>query len=160
MARVAEWTSAVHRWCLDQPGLVAFTGQCSVHRGQLLRAHGAWTEALDEFTSAIERHRRADALAAVGLAEYERGEVLRQRGDLSAAEAAYDRANEQGYDPQPGLALLWLARGATDAAVAAVRRLMAEAADPVAQCRLLPPAVDALVAGLHARVRRLASGTT
>jgi DNA-binding CsgD family transcriptional regulator len=146
MARVAEWTSALHRWCLDQPGLVAFTGQCSVHRGQLLRAHGAWTEALDEFTSAIERYRRTDALAAVGLAEYERGEVLRQRGDLGAAEAAYERADEQGYDPQPGLALLWLARGATDAAVAAVRRLVAEAADPVAQCRLLPPAVDVLVA--------------
>ena len=60
--------------------------------------------------------------------------------------AAYERSSEHGYDPQPGLALLWLARGANDAAVAAVRRLVAEASDPVAQCRLLPAAVDVLVA--------------
>ena len=33
-----------------------------------------------------------------------------------------------------------------ESAVAAVRRLVAEASDPVAQCRLLPAAVDVLVA--------------
>jgi DNA-binding CsgD family transcriptional regulator len=146
LGRVAEWTSALHRWCLAQPGLVAFTGQCSVHRGQLMRVHGAWSDALDEFASAIERYRRADFLAAVGFAESEQGDVLRQRGEYGAAEAAYERASEHGYDPQPGRALLWLARGSTDAALAAVRRLVAEVSDPVAQCRLLPPAVDVLVA--------------
>ena len=82
----------------------------------------------------------------MGLAECERGDVLRQRGEFDAAETAYERSSEHGYDPQPGLALLWLARGANDAAVAAVRRLVAEASDPVAQCRLLPAAVDVLVA--------------
>ena len=56
--RVAEWTSALHRWCLAQPGLVAFTGQCSVHRGQLMRVHGAWPEALEEFA---QRHRALPA---------------------------------------------------------------------------------------------------
>ena len=145
-ARVAEWTAALHRWCLAQPGLVAFTGQCSVHRGQLLRVHGAWPEALEEFKRAIERYRRADSLAAVGFAECERGDVLRQQGDFAAAEAAYQRSSEHGYDPQPGLALLWLARGDRDAAVAAVRRLVAEVSDPVAACRLLPSAVDVMVA--------------
>lgn len=144
--RVAEWTSALHRWCLAQPGLVAFTGQCSVHRGQLLRVHGAWPEALEEFERAIERYRRADSLSAVGVAECERGDVLRQRGDFAAADKAYQRSSEYGYDPQPGLALLWLARGECDAAVAAVRRLVGEVGDPVAQCRLLPAAVDVLVA--------------
>ena len=144
--RVAEWTTALHRWCLSQPGLVAFTGQCSVHRGQLMRVHGAWPEALEEFERAIERYRLADSVAAIGLAECERGDVLRQRGEFGAAETAYQRSSEHGYDPQPGPALLWLARGANDAAVAAVRRLVAEASDPVAQCRLLPAAVDVLVA--------------
>ena len=143
--RVAEWTSALHRWCLAQPGLVAFTGQCSVHRGQLMRVHGAWPEALEEFARAVDRYRMADSVAAMGLAECERGDVLRQRGEYDEAEAAYQRSSEHGYDPQPGLALLWLARGAKADALAAVRRLVAEVSDPVAQCRLLPPAIDVLV---------------
>jgi len=144
--RVAEWTTALHRWCLSQPGLVAFTGQCSVHRGQLMRVHGAWPEALEEFERAIERYRLADSVAAIGLAECERGDLLRQRGEFGAAETAYQRSSEHGYDPQPGPALLWLARGANDAALAAIRRLVAEASNPVARCRLLPAAVDILVA--------------
>ena len=144
--RVGEWTSALHRWCLAHPGLVAFSGQCSVHRGQLMQVHGAWPEALEEFASAIERYRLADSVAAVGLAECERGDVLRQRGEFDAAESAYQRSSEHGYDPQPGLALLWLARGQIESAVAAVRRLVADVSDPVAQCRLLPAAVDVLVA--------------
>ena len=143
--RVAEWTSALHRWCLDQPGLVAFTGQCSVHRGQLMRVHGAWPEALEEFASAVARYRLADSVAAIGLAECERGDVLRQRGEYGEAEAAYQRSSEHGYDPQPGLALLWLARGANDAALAAARRLLEEVSEPVAQCRLLPHAIEVLV---------------
>jgi DNA-binding CsgD family transcriptional regulator len=144
--RVGQWTSALHRWCLTHPGMVAFTGQCSVHRGQLMRLHGAWPEALEELATATERYRLADSTDAMGLAECERGDVLRLRGDYTAAETAYERSSEHGYDPQPGLALLWLARGADDAAVTAVRRLVAEASDPVARCRLLPSAVDVLVA--------------
>jgi ATP/maltotriose-dependent transcriptional regulator MalT len=144
--RVAEWTSALHRWCSAQPGLVAFTGQCSVHRGQVMRFRGAWPEALEEFALAIERYRKAEFLAAIGLAESELGDVLRLRGDYDAAEAAYQRAGEHGHDAQPGLALLWLARGAEDAAAAAVRRLLGEPSGPVQRSRLLPAAVDVLLA--------------
>ena len=144
--RVAEWTSALHRWCAAQPGLVAFTGQCSVHRGQVMRFRGAWSEALEEFALAIERYRQVDFLAAIGLAEAECGDVLRLRGEYDAADAAYQRAGERGHDPQPGLALLWLARGSGDAAAAAVRRLLAEVGNPTQPCRLLPAAVDVLLA--------------
>lgn len=144
--RVAEWTSALHRWCATLPGLVTFTGQCSVHRGQVLRLRGAWTEALEEFERAVVRYRQANAMPAAGQAEGERGDVLRMRGEYDAADAAYQRASEHGYDPQPGLALLWLATGRPDAAVGAVRRLLAEESDPVHQCRLLPGAVDVLLA--------------
>ncbi len=98
---VAEWTSVLHRWCLAQTGLVAFTGQCSVHRGQLMRVRGAWPEALEEFESAIERYRRADSLAAVGFAECERGDVLRQSGEFAAAETAYQRASEHDSGGSP-----------------------------------------------------------
>jgi DNA-binding CsgD family transcriptional regulator len=144
--RVVEWTSALQRWCDSQPGLVAFTGQCSVHRGQVMRQRGAWAEALDEFTRAGERYRIAKSPDAIGQAEGERGDVLRMQGEYAAAEAAYQRAGEHGFDPQPGLALLWLARGSQDAAAAAVRRLVAEAGNPPGKCRLLPAAVDVLLA--------------
>ena len=46
--RMAEWTDLLTRWCEEQPGLVPFTGQCAVHRGQILRARGSFREALDE----------------------------------------------------------------------------------------------------------------
>ena len=156
--RVGQWTTALHRWCLTHPGLVAFTGQCSVHRGQLMRMHGAWPEALEEFATATERYRLADSIDAIGLAECEKGDVLRLRGEYTEAETAYERSSEHGYDPQPGLALLWLARGANDAAVTAVRRLVTEVSNPVALCRLLPSAVDILVvAGALEEARAVAA---
>ena len=144
--RVAEWSSALHRWCTSHPGLVTYTGQCSIHRGQVMRHLGAWQDALDEFARAAERYRLANTLDPIGQAEGERGDVLRLQGEYAAAEAAYERAGERGFDPQPGLALLWLARGSGDAAAAAVRRLVAETGDPVGKCRVLPAAVDVLLA--------------
>src|SRR5680860_1300400 len=48
LGRASEWTHALTTWCDDQPGLVAFTGQCAVHRGQLMRFHGAYPDALEE----------------------------------------------------------------------------------------------------------------
>ena len=143
---VVEWTTALHRWCVEQPGLVTFTGQCSVHRGQVMRQRGAWAEAIEEFTLAGERYRLADTPDAIGHAEGERGDVLRLQGEYAAAEAAYQRAGEHGYDPQPGLAQLWLAQGSRDAAASAVRRLVAETTHPVGRCRMLPAAVDVLLA--------------
>jgi DNA-binding NarL/FixJ family response regulator len=146
IGRMAEWTTLLHEWCSAHPDLVAFTGQCSLHRGQLLRARGAWPEALDELDAAIERYRRAGAVAAVGLAAYERGELHRLRGDLEAAERSYRLSAERGYDPQPGLAELWLARGEGPAAAAAVRRVLAESEGGVARSRVLPGAVRILLA--------------
>ena len=144
--RVAEWTAALERWCTEQPGLLAFTGQCSVHRGQLLRLRGQWPDALEEFELASQRYAAVRAPDAMGLAAYETGEVLRLRGDLAAADEAYQRAADHGFDPQPGLALLWLANGQTDAALAVVRRLLEAPAGPVQRCRILPSTVDVLIA--------------
>ena len=45
LRRVEEWTQLLQRWCEEQPGLVTFTGQCALHRGQVMRARGAWDEA-------------------------------------------------------------------------------------------------------------------
>ncbi|TCC65769.1 helix-turn-helix transcriptional regulator [Kribbella pittospori] len=146
-SRAAAWTAALTRWCDTQPDLVPFTGQCAVHRGQILRLHGAYGEAVQEFDDACRRYAASGSQAAAGLALSERGDVHRIRGDLAAAESSYDEAAGFGYDPQPGRALLLLARGRTPAAVATVRRLLAETMGPVFRSRLLAPAVEVLVAG-------------
>jgi DNA-binding CsgD family transcriptional regulator len=145
--RMTEWTSALTRWCDDQPGLVPFTGQCAVHRAQIMRSQGAYEQALSELVLAVDRSRANGMDPAAGLAMYERGEVLRLRGEHDAAAAAYDDAAGHGPEPQPGLALLWLAGGRTAAAVGALRRLLGEFGDPVQRCQVLPAAVEVFLAG-------------
>jgi DNA-binding CsgD family transcriptional regulator len=150
IGRAAEWTSALTRWCAKQPGLVPFTGQCAVHRGQMMALTGAWPQALEEFDAAVRRYQAAGRSDAVGLALNENGDVLRRLGEYDAAEGCYEEASSHGYEPQPGLALLWLTRGRTRAALAAIRRLLAEREDPVNRSQLLPAAIEVLVeAGDH-----------
>jgi ATP/maltotriose-dependent transcriptional regulator MalT len=144
--RMTHWVSALARWCDEQPGLVPFTGQCAVHRAQIMRSQGAYEQALTELGLAVDRYRANGMDPAAGLAMYERGEVLRLRGDHEAAAAAYDEAAAQGHEPQPGLALLWLACGRKSAAVSAVRRLLGEFADPVHRSQVLPAAVEIFLA--------------
>lgn len=145
--RAARWTAALTTWCSGQPDLVAFTGQCAVHRGQIMRAHGAFDEALTEFDLSVRRHLAVGTPRRAGVAMAERGDVLRIRGDLDGAQAAYDRATAYGKEPQPGLALLWLDQGRTTTAVGTVRRLLGEALDPVHRAQLLPAAIEILLAG-------------
>lgn len=144
--RVVQWTRELGRWCATQPDLVMFTGQCAVHRGQIMRLHGAYAEALEEFDRAAERYLAVNTPGPAGLAHAERGDVLRIRGDLGGAETAYAEAGRYGYDPQPGLALLWLAQGRTAAAVAAAQRLVAEARPDVLRAGLLAAALEILLA--------------
>ncbi len=146
LARVAEWVRALSAWVERRPGLLAFTGQCAVHRGQVMCVRGAWAEALEEFTAAVDRYRLVRMPAAVGLAAAEHGDLLRLLGRADEAAAAYRQAGEAGYDPQPGLALLWLATGSAEAALSAVRRLLGEAADPVHRAQRLPGVVEVLLA--------------
>jgi ATP/maltotriose-dependent transcriptional regulator MalT len=145
-ARAASWTSALTRWCNTQPGLVPFTGQCSLHRGQIMRIRGAYDEALAEFAQAQRRYRLEGTTAPAALALTEQGDVLRIRGQLDEAEASYREAAELGYEPQPGLALSWLARGRTAAAVSAIGRVITEAVGPVRRSRLLPAGVEIMLA--------------
>jgi DNA-binding CsgD family transcriptional regulator len=141
-SRAAAWTSALTKWCDAQPGLVPYTGQCSLHRGQIMRLRGAYDEALTEFALAQRRYEKEGTPAPAGLALAEQGDVLRIRGKFDEAEAAYRKAAELGHEPQPGLALLWLARGRTSAAAAAINRLLADAGGPVQRSWLLPAAVE------------------
>jgi ATP/maltotriose-dependent transcriptional regulator MalT len=145
-SRAASWTSALTRWCEVQPGLVPYTGQCSLHRGQIMRLRGAYDEALAEFALAQRRYQQEGTTAPAGLALTEQGDVLRIRGRFDEAESTYHQAAELGHEPQPGLLLAWTHRGRTAAAVSALRRLLAEARTPVHRSRLLPAAVEVMVA--------------
>ena len=143
--RTHEWTSALSRWIDSQPELVMYRGHCMVHRAEVMQFRGAWPDALDELKRAADR--LADpGLRMMGAATYLRAELHRLRGEFRDAENAYREANELGRDPQPGLALLRLAQGNTDAAVAAIRRIADEAEGPVGRISVLGPFVEILLA--------------
>lgn len=146
LRRAREWTEALSRWCAEQPELVTFTGECLVHRAEILQLHGAWRDALEEARSARRRFAEISDPGAAGQALYRQGELHRLRGEFDAAEEAYREASLRGVEPQPGLALLRLAQGDHRAALAATRRAVEEATDGVQRTRVLPAHLEVLLA--------------
>ena len=129
--RAAQWTAALTTWCGAQAGLVPFTGQCAVHRGQIMRVRGASEQALAEFEAPPRATSRPAPRPPARPGLRRKGEVLRIRGEYARAEDAV-RAGQSASATthSPGTALLALARGRTDAASAAVRRCWASRATP------------------------------
>jgi ATP/maltotriose-dependent transcriptional regulator MalT len=144
LGRAREWTSAFSSVCEQQPDM-AFTGICLVHRAEILQLQGAWPDALTEASRACERAQRADRKPP-GVAFYQQAEIHRLCGDFAKAEDAYRAASERGFEPQPGLALLRLGQGRSDAACAAIRRLMSETSDRMRRARLLPAYLEIMLA--------------
>jgi ATP/maltotriose-dependent transcriptional regulator MalT len=143
--RARQWTDALAAWCDAQPELVAFRGTCMVHRAEIARLGGDWSRAAEQAERAsagVPGHQNPDA---VGEAHYELAELHRLRGELAAAERAYAEAARHGREPHPGIALLRLAQGRTDAAVRGLKRALVEATRPPARARLLPAAVEVLL---------------
>jgi ATP/maltotriose-dependent transcriptional regulator MalT len=129
-----------------------------VHRAEILHLHGAWPESVEEARRAGERLANAADSAATGAAFYRQAEVYRVLGDFTAADDAYQQASRWGRQPQPGLALLRLAQGRTDAAQAASRRVVAETTGKLGRAKLLPAQVEIMLAVGDLQAARDAAG--
>jgi ATP/maltotriose-dependent transcriptional regulator MalT len=145
LGRAQAWTAALSNWLAAQPDLVAYRGQCLVHRAEIMALHGAWQDAMDEAERASERLLGGPDQPAAGAAFYQQAELHRLRGELAKAEEAYRQASRWGREPQPGLALLRLAQGQVDGAQAAIRRVVDEASDRVTRSNLLAAYVEIML---------------
>ena len=122
--RAAQWTEQYTRWC-DWSRLAGYPGLCRLHRAEVLSVLGDLEQAERELEEAC-RQLAANAPWAEGDAYRVLGDLRLGAGDLAAAEAAFRRAYELGWDPQPGLALLHLAQGRADAAVRSLERSLGD----------------------------------
>jgi class 3 adenylate cyclase len=116
--RAGEWTDAVERWCRRR-SINGFPGLCRVHRAQIMMLRGMWREGEAQALLAVQELPAWFPLS-VGHAMAAIGEIRMRSGDLDGAEEAFLRANEAGHDPNPGLALLQLARGDAGEAAATI----------------------------------------
>ena len=158
LRRAQEWTTALSQWCAAQPDLRPYRGQCLVHRSQLCQLHGHWRQALDEVEQARARLSDPPGQPALGMAHYQLAELLRLRGDPTGAEDAYQAANEHGHLPQPGLALLRLAQGRVEPAVAAMRHAVGQAGDDrLSRAALLAASVEIMLAAGDVAAARAAA---
>ena len=120
--------------------------------------------ATQEARRACERYGKGTEPRPPAAAFYRQGEVHRLRGEFRAAETAYRNASRQGYEPQPGLALLRMTQGRTDAAAAAISRVLSTTTDRLQRTRLLSAYVEIMLAAGDIEDARVAchelAGTT
>ena len=153
LKRAGQWADEGERWMRRQT-VGGYPGVCRVHRAELKMLRGQWPEAELEARQACEELQRFGLNDSLGFAHHEIGEIRLRMGDLQGAADAFERAYELGDDAQPGLALLYLARGEVEDAWRSIERALAATQSgegPVDQATrggLLPAAIDiALVRG-------------
>jgi tetratricopeptide (TPR) repeat protein len=117
-----EWTEAMERWCRAN-AIGSMHGRCRVHRAEILRLRGACDEAEREALVACEEL-RPYLRREMGWPLSELGRIRLRKGDIDGAEEALLAAHRVGWEPQPGLALVRLARGESAAAAAAIREAL------------------------------------
>jgi DNA-binding CsgD family transcriptional regulator len=146
LRRAQDWTTALTRWCEAQPNLVAYNGQCLVHRAEILQLHGAWPEALEAADKARRQCMEGPDQNAIGAAFYRQAELYRLQGEYEKAEEAYRQASRWGKNPQPGLSLMRLAQGLDDVAAAASKSEVEQNQERRNLCRLLPAFIEIMLA--------------
>jgi DNA-binding winged helix-turn-helix (wHTH) protein len=121
--RADEWTRSFTRWCA-KGSFESFSGNCRLHRAELLHHRGELEAAR------AEAHDACDELPAYAQGDAQRvlGDLLLEKGDLEAAEIAFRRAHELGWDPNPGFARLQVAKGRPHAGVRALERALRDTA--------------------------------
>lgn len=120
--RAGQWAEQFARWCERHPAS-SYPGLCRMHLAEVLTVRGDLIEAEQEASGACSML-SMNAPWAEGDAYRVLGEIQLARGDLDAAEGAFRRAYELGWEPQPGYALLQVARGNTDAALRSLERAL------------------------------------
>jgi class 3 adenylate cyclase len=148
--RAAEWTDEAERFMSDH-SVRGYPGVCRIHRAELKRLKGEWSQAEADVRNACDDLRRFRILDAVGPAYDEVGEIRLRMGDLAGAEDAFRQAYEAGSESQPGMALLMLARGQKEEAARGLARSLGagagdEQVDRLARARLLPAQVEVSLA--------------
>jgi DNA-binding CsgD family transcriptional regulator len=144
-ARASEWTEATARWTGGQPFAV-FPGICRVHRASALNWRG------DLVDAEREAERACSELITIhipnaGAAFAETGDIRRRLGDLDGAETAFARAEELCGRTCAGSALLRLAQGRVDAALAVISSCLDDAGTSrLGRAKLLPAHVQIAIA--------------
>jgi tetratricopeptide (TPR) repeat protein len=142
--RAGHWSEAATNWC-NRQAINGFPGICRVHRAEIMRLRGAFSEAEEEARLATGELASFN-LGFTAMAFRELGEVRVKMGEFDAAEDAFRQASELGVSPQPGLALLLLERGRPEAAATALRRALADTyLGPLDRAKLLPAQLDVAV---------------
>jgi hypothetical protein len=138
-----EWTEVMDKWRRGR-AFGGVNGRCRVHKAELLRLSGPAADAEAEAKAACEE------LAPWLRREYgwplvELGNARLRRGDLDGAEDAFLAAQDLAWSPQPGLALLQLARGDVGGALASIGQAVArpfplpwKERPPVGELQLVP----------------------
>ena len=114
-----EWTEAMERWC-ETNAIGSLHGRCRVHRAEILRLRGSCNEAETQALVACDEL-RPYMRRELGWPLNELGRIRLHKADIAGAEEAFLAAHHAGWDPQPGLALVQLARGDVAAAAASIR---------------------------------------
>ena len=139
--RAREWTRALADWWALQPEMVAFTGRCLVHRAEILQLDGSWRGRARGGAPRRRALRRDAAIPPPGSPATARRSSSGCRatspraergvpGGERASAGSRSRASRSCGSP----------RGASDAAVAAIRRAEAAATD-AARARAAAPGV-------------------
>ncbi|HVJ21213.1 MAG TPA: tetratricopeptide repeat protein [Polyangiaceae bacterium] len=118
-----QWTEAMERW-VQVSGIGSLHGRCRVHRAEILRLRGSCAEAEEQALVACAEL-RPYLRRELGWPLTELGRIRHKIGDIDGAEEAFLAAHENGWDPEPGLALVHLARGNVAAASSAIRAALA-----------------------------------